>query len=66
MEHNKEGREMIGLLMGAVLGQRLGKRIGLAYGQRRADELAWQIAESCWQDGRPSSSQVHRAIQTGR
>jgi hypothetical protein len=35
---------LIGMLVGQAIGRRVGRKVGYAYGQRRADELAWQIA----------------------
>jgi hypothetical protein len=37
---------VIGPLVGAVVGAAVGRRVGRAYGKRRADELAWQIADT--------------------
>jgi hypothetical protein len=36
---------VIAPLLGALVGGYVGRKVGLAYGRRRADEVAWQIAE---------------------
>ena len=42
---SQQGCRMIGAVIGA-LGAKLGRRVGLAYGRRRADEVAWEVANA--------------------